>query len=734
MKKILHIVLTGALLCCSATESKADQKAYGYLFGSKTDEHGFVSFDTTTPQTLSLVSNRNYGYVHVSAGEYVDGKIYTYRVEFGDITDIYSNSWAVYDANTYKELQNLDKSDDNRVVDMTYDYTTNTMYALVEDHYTTSTIAPTKLCVVDMATGDLTQIGTVPEITAIDGNNKLAEDGLITIACDATGNLYAMSAYRTLYKVDKFTGAVTVAAPQHNLGTAAQFQSMAFDTNGTLWWAQQHPSYGHFCEIDMTTGVPGGFVDFRTDYEKLKKLGDDSQVTALFFKDKQVNATAPAKVTDVTISVSDTDIHAVNLSWTLPTLDYSGNPVTVTGVEIYRIGKSEPVGKLDGTATSFIDTEVPDGTVLYEILPLNTSGHGFPAFAETFAGTDQLTKVTNIALAISGRTTTLTWDKPTYTVNGGYADYNAITYNVYRVKGDLKTAVAKDLDKTEFSETIDEDGGYFYQIEPMCGGIAGQIAESETFVLTSTASIPYSTGFEDDQDGSQWSFINKHGGNTGWSITTDYYAIDGKFAKSYTGGSSQLGDDWLMSPAIQFEAGDHTLTFDANGSSFDKVTLDILLGTDKADVSTFTLTIKSFNNEKVYDTSYHPKGWKHFEVPFTVPSAGVYYLGFHNKTPITYAYCKVDNLSITSSSAGISDITATPDDVVISLAGDYLSVQAPTEIASVDIVDIQGRTVLSAQPDATSAIVETASLESGIYIIAVNLCNGSRATAKAAIR
>ena len=98
--------------------------------------------------------------------------------------------------------------------------------------------------------------------------------------------------------MDKFTGAVTSAAPRHKLGTVEQFQSMAFDAEGHLWWAQQHPSYGHFCEIDLTTGVPGGFVDFQTDYEKLNKLGDDAQLTGLFFKDKQVNATAPLAATD----------------------------------------------------------------------------------------------------------------------------------------------------------------------------------------------------------------------------------------------------------------------------------------------------------------------------------------------------------------------------------------------------------------------------------------------------
>ena len=111
----------------------------------------------------------------------------------------------------------------------------------------------------------------------------------------------------------------------------------------------------------------------------------------------------------------------------------------------------------------------------------------------------------------------LTWKAPTSTVNGGYADYNAITYNVYRGLGETVTPVATGISSTEFSETITDNGGFFYVIEPLCGGITGVSAKSETFVLTSTATIPYFTGFEDDGDGSQWTIINNPA-SAGWSI------------------------------------------------------------------------------------------------------------------------------------------------------------------------------------------------------------------------
>lgn len=72
----------------------AGETAYGYLFGSKTGENGFVSFDIDNPQKLT-VKNRVYSYIHPSAGEYVDGRIYTYQVELGEISGISSDTYTL---------------------------------------------------------------------------------------------------------------------------------------------------------------------------------------------------------------------------------------------------------------------------------------------------------------------------------------------------------------------------------------------------------------------------------------------------------------------------------------------------------------------------------------------------------------------------------------------------------------------------------------------------------------
>lgn len=662
MRKIFTLLLTAA---CSSFASQADTQAYGFIFTSESSQCGWVTFDVDRPQDYTPQKQMSYSTVRNSAGEYVDGKIYAYTVTIDEFGAIDTYGWAVYDAQTLSTISEDTYLDGNyvysrRMADMAYDYTTNTMYGLIENEYTTGSVALTSLCAIDMTTGQYRIIGETGEITALDGYNHLVDDGLITLACDAEGQLYAMSQYRYLYKVDKFTGKAYDPAPRHNLGTGAYFQSMAFAADGTLYWAVQHPDRAFFCSVDMTTGIPGGFVDFRTDYEKLNQIGTSElgdQLTALYFKDKEINKSAPQAVTDFKATAHGDGVKKVDLAWVLPTKDYSGNDADIQGVKIYRLGTSEPIATVPAGTTTFTDENAPDGKVTYEILPYNASGNGFPAFAETFAGCDELKEVQNISVAVTDRNVTLTWEKPVATVNGGFADYDAITYNIYRCLGNNEQLVKENTAETQFSETISENGTFYYVIEAISRGIVGKRAQSDSFLLTSTASIPYSTGFEDDQDGSQWTFINSS--NYGWSIAKGTRAFDGKYADGATGGSAALGDDWLISPAIEFPAGTYTLSFYANGASYDTHTVDILLGSDKADTSSFTKLIHAFNKEKVYD----PNGsgaaaqWIECEYDFTVETAGTYHLGFHNKTTTTFAHFAVDNLSIKAKDSGITDIS-----------------------------------------------------------------------------
>ena len=342
----------------------AESVAHGYQLGDEKNVFGYISFPISKFATPTL-DKRNYGETHVSAGECVDGIYYTFEVYPDVMGGVSAFGYKVLNAKTFEVLKNIDFYDDaRRVVDMTYDYTTNTMYALVEDNVVTSSIGKTSLNIVDLNTGKCTIVGDPGELTAIDGNGKEVDEALITLAADAQGNLYAMGEYRQFYKLNKFTGKAAQIGTQHSIATTNQFQSMAFDNEGILYWTQCHPDYGYFLTIDPQTGVPSYMAEDPNPETKWKNeasiLGDNAEVTGLYFE-KEFSGKAPAQPTGLTLKIADKNPNAVNISWTAPTTDLKGNSVSVSAINVYRLGAEAPIATLAADATTYTDTQAPSG-------------------------------------------------------------------------------------------------------------------------------------------------------------------------------------------------------------------------------------------------------------------------------------------------------------------------------------------------------------------------------------
>lgn len=719
--KRLYMMAVAALCSLSlCSVSNAVPTFYGYQMGDKGLKFGFVSFTADSFSEFTMLKATNMYYKHLSAGEYLDGRLYAYTVEPDDFGAMYSASFVVYDAETFEILDEIDRSDGVRVVDMTYDYSTNTMYALAEEEFNTEAIGITNLCVVDLETGGLTVVGSTGGLKGVDGYGHEVDAALVTLAADAAGNLYAMSEYRQFCKLDKFTGKATQIGETHKLAVTNQFQSMTFADDGTLYWAQQHPDYGWFTTIDTQTGEP----------TKLGTLGNDAQVTALFVK-KDLDKTFPKAVTGLSAKVDETAHNTVHLTWTLPSTDYAGQPVTVKTVKVYRFGVSEPIAELAGTATSYDDENADNGYNTYLVAAESETATGTPATVRVFAGYDKLRAVGNIAISLDGDAVSLTWTAPTATVNGGYADFDNITYNVYRNKGEESVIVAEGITECKFGETLSTPGAYTYTVEPVSGGVVGEGATSDEVKIVGVASIPYSTGFEDDGDGPLWTVINNHdNASYGWSVLAGYayQQLDGSFAQLKTGGSGDTGRDWLISPPIHFEPGTYKMTYYAgNGTSIDKHSWEVKLGTDVADVSSFTLSIGRHEDVSV-STDWELVN----ETEFSVAEAGDYRVGFYGFSQSTYASFKLDNLSIVSTSSGINDVAV---DGGITVSGDVVTVSAAAGVGSWQVFNLQGQALL--QGDACgvgSADIGLGSLGSGVYVVKVTLGDGKILASKVVCR
>lgn len=297
---------------------------FGYRIFDKNwqamSETGAVSVELIDPSVVTPVSDYKDGDNTIFAGTYADGYIYAYSYdeEYNPVNFIKLNSdWTEVSKAATTEAPS----------DMTYDYSTGTLYAVSYDATTERLLLQT----VDPKTGVLT---TVTPVTGI--------IYLYTIAADLSGNLYGVDLNGTLVAIDKTTG---VATPIGSTGISPRFiQSMTFDHNtGRLFWAMCNvDEEGLLIELNPATGAA-------TDWGI---LGGDAEIVALY---TIYDPTITPELVGVNIADGDTEVDP-ELS-IIVTFDRA-----VTGSDLSRI----TLMKRGSTASSELVTLTPSifGNVL----------------------------------------------------------------------------------------------------------------------------------------------------------------------------------------------------------------------------------------------------------------------------------------------------------------------------------------------------------------------------------
>ncbi|MDR0683105.1 MAG: choice-of-anchor J domain-containing protein, partial [Dysgonamonadaceae bacterium] len=237
-----NVVLYGYVQC----DEKNGYGARGAIyFNSDNDPSVPVTFSTYERSSPHLVIS----------GEYLNDKIYAYQVNMTMGNSFYylelTDDWV--------EISKRESA--IGAIDMAYDYTTGTMYALV------NYLPSSRLASIDLATGN---VNTIIEM----------EKSFFTLACNLQGTLYGVDINGDFHSIDKTTGALTFIG--HTGIIPGYHQSMAFDHHsGRLFWAmsrtvtdenEREVNEGKLMEIDLTTG-------FAT---LLGTIGEDAEVVALY--------------------------------------------------------------------------------------------------------------------------------------------------------------------------------------------------------------------------------------------------------------------------------------------------------------------------------------------------------------------------------------------------------------------------------------------------------------------
>ena len=247
---------------------------YAYILTDFATMNGQVWAEVldTAPETPNYLAGTEWC---IESAEYVDGYIYAYGYDPYSWEDT-SRYLFVIDPETYDIVDMINTGMDLFLYDMSYDYSTGTMYAMAS--YNNDGGAD--LYMADLTTGKLILAATMDKF-------------FMGIAFDEEGTLYAVDQSEMyedpltwevttedagLYIIDPLTGSYELVGStglKNNMYTSLAFD---FDT-GNLYWNTTYrqdywsPVEAKFCVIDTNTGIA-------TDLGFLGAAG--SQVSALF--------------------------------------------------------------------------------------------------------------------------------------------------------------------------------------------------------------------------------------------------------------------------------------------------------------------------------------------------------------------------------------------------------------------------------------------------------------------
>ncbi len=193
----------------------------------------------------------------IMSEEYHDGKIYAYGYDASD----WEANWQffVLDAKSYAILSATEMKDGFPFVyDMTYDYSTGTMYAVAGPYSTT-----TDLYAVDMATGELYLImNTEPlfiTLTAASNGKLYAMENSVEVVTgyDDMGNEIMEYTNAMLYEIDPIAGTCDLVGDSGQKSNMAASLAFDYDTD-TIYWTplfQGAAVTSGLCMVDRETGV-----------------------------------------------------------------------------------------------------------------------------------------------------------------------------------------------------------------------------------------------------------------------------------------------------------------------------------------------------------------------------------------------------------------------------------------------------------------------------------------------
>ncbi len=542
--------------------------------------------------------------------------------------DIYGSPFTyinLYDAENWSESRFLYAEPQHISTGMVYDRTTKTVYGCFRN---------------DSGNGTGYVFGTIDygKITAAMSNFPARHRKAIAtldapwsaIAVDGRGQLYAIDETGKLLKVNKTNGSMTLVG---ETGLVATHPSSACidPVSGRCFYALTSGEDGSLYEIDLATGAA----------ELVYHFPGNQEVVGMYVPVPDVDIDAPSALEDFAVDFAGGSLSG-SISFTMPQTTFVGDPIAGNLTYLVEAG-GMTLAKASAAPGEKVTVNVTlPASAVYEIsaCAVNVFGNGPKSATTMFVGYDR-PSAPEVEIAVDGEEVTLSWNKVETSINGGYVDFAAMSYNVTRLPDNVK--VAENLRALSLVDRPNRSGnltGYSYVVQAVTPLTSSDAVTSAT-VWLGAVTPPYSVLFNKPENHAPFTVINANGDGSEWS----WGQYDNSLRVPFSRDCDQ--DDWLVTPALRLEKG-KVYEFTA--------TLRTYLGNpERAEIRWGSApTAEAMTNVLMEPTTLKCREAEDF-TGYIVPQAdGLYYVGIHCITESAESwYLFADGISVSAGTEAI---------------------------------------------------------------------------------
>ena len=547
MRNFLHATLVTAATVI-ALNASAQKTAYGYTMMPSTAP-AMISFTTDDPSTVTRLGT--YSKAESRSGAVAGSTLYMMGID-DDFNIWFYSIQPGEDGETIKKL-----GEETCPGDLSYDYTTNTMYFIANSEDVDGVSA---IGTVNLENGKMTFTQNLPYYCK-------------AIAIDARGQMYVLANSGVLFKVNKSNGETQrVGSTGVAFASWWNFQSMEFDREtGTLYlaaWGNDEKSTLY--TIDTTTGKA----------TKVGVIGDGTHAIALGIPYEPTSENAPDRVSEAAIEADPDGELEATLTWVNPINDYSGAPLEgAISIEIVNTANGEKYILDDcqpGDPMRFSVMVEEAGMYEFTITAVNASGASLEQPVEAWIGHDVPAAVTMARATLDPMSIMinhLSWEAPVTGAHGGYLDTSSLKYDVVRLNDEK--VIAEDITAIDLNDTklIDEPTRYSYLIIAKNADGIGESAKTNDLVNGPAVKCPYVAPFNSwEESGQFWTVLDANEDGYPFVWYKDYMNMFGQGGDKcfyiYQKNDVFYAYDFIISPPIEFQEG-HEYKITANVSNDD---------------------------------------------------------------------------------------------------------------------------------------------------------------------